>query len=53
LDLEKQDAIERDNNKQIDQLAQKEKAVITATIVEPKVKFSLLLMFLFIKPFCI
>ncbi|CAF3456384.1 unnamed protein product [Rotaria sp. Silwood1] len=36
LDLEKQDAIEREEKKQMDQLVRKQKAVISATTVEPK-----------------
>jgi hypothetical protein len=37
LDLEKQDAIEREDKKEIDQLVQKQKTVLSATTVEPKV----------------
>jgi hypothetical protein len=37
LELEKQDAIEREDRKQMDQLVQKQKKIISATAVEPKV----------------
>ena len=37
LESEKQDAAEREDKRQMDQLVQKQKAVISATTVEPKV----------------
>jgi hypothetical protein len=38
LELEKQDAVEREDKRQMDQLVQKQKAIISATTVEPKVR---------------
>ncbi len=35
--MEKEDEIEREDKKQMDQLVRKQKAVISATTVEPKV----------------
>ena len=42
LDLEKQDIMEREDKRQMDELVRKQRAVISATTVEPKVteKFS-------------
>jgi hypothetical protein len=37
LESEKQDAAEREDKRQMDQLVQKQRAVISATTVEPKV----------------
>ena len=37
MEVEKQDAAEREDKRQLDQLVQKQKAVIAATAVEPKV----------------
>jgi len=39
LELEKQDALQTDYNNQVDQFVQKQKPVIPATTIEPKVKF--------------
>lgn len=36
-EFERQDAAEREDRKQLDQLKQKQKAIISATTVEPKV----------------
>ena len=46
FELEKQDEIEREDEKQIDQLVQKQKAVLSATTVEPKVNIFLIVLFI-------
>jgi hypothetical protein len=43
LELEKHDTSEDDRNKQIDQLEQKQKSVISNSTVEPKVKSVLII----------
>ncbi len=45
LELEKQDMIEREDKRQMDQLVQKQKRVISATTVEPKVIYFVFLFY--------
>lgn len=40
LEVDRQDALEREDKKQLDQLVRQQKSVIAATAVEPKVKQS-------------